>query len=395
MQMKKAGVVATGALATVAIMGAPAAAAAPTMDASALTKATSLTEGKNSAMRQIGAGQLQLARGGWQGGWDAPWDVDPQALVALLDGTVVNVAALQQCGSTSGNVIGISVPITSPNTVVADSHDSGYGDEDSIACANGNIKIKQTDNYPLIGVGNDSAVGILTVQSCGSTDGQVVGITVPVTSPNTVIGDCTNGNVEIQASHDWNDSDQWGGGHDKWGGHEQHGYGKWQESARTEGTVDATAVARKALVNKVSALKTRGGYAQMGKSARVAAPQARGGGWDAPWDVDPFGLVSALNGSSVLAATLQACGSTSPDAISVAIPITSPNTVIGDCKNANVKIDKEGPKGLISALDNTSLNVLPLQSCGSTSSNIIAAAVPITSPNTVIGSCFNANTVID
>lgn len=382
MQMKKAGVVATGALATVAILGAPAA-AAPSTDASALTKASTSTEGKTSAMRQVGANQLKLAKGGgWDnGGWDAPWDVDPQALVALLNGSVVNVAALQQCGSTSGNVVGISVPITSPNTVVAGfGHDGGYGDhKNDIACANGNIKIKQTDEYPLIGVGNDSAVGIATIQSCGSTDGNVVGITIPITSPNTVIGDCQNGNVEINGSDDWDHDDQ------------------WNESARVEaapiGQSLAMDKARQALVKKVSALKNRDAWAK--RSNAKVAPQARGGGWDAPWDVDPFGLVSVLDGSSVLAATLQSCGSTSPDVISVAIPITSPNTVIGDCKNANVKIDKEGPKGLIAVADNTSLNILPLQSCGSTSSNIIAAAVPITSPNTVIGSCFNANTVID
>ncbi|WP_155374906.1 hypothetical protein [Catellatospora vulcania] len=382
MQMKKAGVVATGALATVAIMGAPAA-AAPSTDASALTNAsTSTTEGKTSAMRQVGANQLNLARGGGfdNNGWDAPWDVDPQALVALLNGSVVNVAALQQCGSTSGNVVGISVPITSPNTVVSGfGGHGGYGDENDVACANGNIKIKQTDKYPLIGVANDSAVGIATIQSCGSTDGQIVGITIPITSPNTVIGDCQNGNVEINDSDDWNE-----------GNH-------WNESARVEaaplGQTLAMDQARQALVKKVSALKNRDAWAK--RSNAKVAPQARGGGWDAPWDVDPFGLVSALNGTSVLAATLQSCGSTSPDIISVAVPITSPNTVIGDCKNANVKIDKEGPKGLVAIADNTSLNILPLQSCGSTSSNIIAAAVPITSPNTVIGSCYNANTVID
>ncbi|MEV4412615.1 hypothetical protein [Catellatospora sp. NPDC049609] len=362
-------------------MGAPAA-AAPSTDASALTQAsTSTTEGKTSAMRQVGANQLKLARGGGfdNNGWDAPWDVDPQALVALLDGTVVNVAALQQCGSTSGNVVGISVPITSPNTVLANFGHDGYGHKDDVACANGNIKIKQSDEYPLIGVGNDTAVGIATIQSCGSTDGQVVGITVPITSSNTVFGDCQNGNVEIGAEDEWDDHDG------------------WKESGRVEampvGQSTAMDKARQALVKKVGALKNRDAWAK--RSNAKVAPQARGGGWDAPWDVDSFGLISALNGTSVLAATLQACGSTSPDVISLAIPITSPNTVYGDCKNANVKIDKEGPKGLITVADNSSVNILPLQSCGSTSANIIAAAVPLGSPNTVIGSCYNANTVID
>ncbi|GIF95714.1 hypothetical protein [Catellatospora citrea] len=383
MQMKKAGAVATGALATVAIMGAPAA-AAPSTDASALTQASTSTEGKTSSMRQVGANQLKLARGGGfdNNGWDAPWDIDSASVVALLNGTVVNVAALQQCGSTSGNVVGISVPITSPNTVVSGfGHDDGYGHKNDIACANANVKIKQTDKRAaILGVGNDSAVNIASIQSCGSTDGQVVGITVPITSPNTVIGDCQNSNIEINGADEWDDNDH------------------WQESGRVEampmGQSVAMDMARQALVKKVSALKNRSAWAKRGANARVA-PQARGGGWDAPWDQDSVSLISALNGTAVQLITTQACGSTSPDVISLAIPITSPNTVIGDCKNANVKISKDDPKGVISALDNTSLNVLPLQSCGSTSANIIAAAVPITSPNTVIGSCYNANTVID
>lgn len=382
MQMKKAGAVATGALATVAIMGAPAA-AAPSTDASALTQASTSTEGKTSSMRQVGANQLKLARGGGfdNNGWDAPWDVDSASIVALLNGTVVNVAALQQCGSTSGNVVGISVPIATPNTVVSGfGHDDGYGHKNDIACANANVKIKQNKHNPaLLGVGNDSVVNVASIQSCGSTDANIIALTVPITSPNTVIGDCQNSNIEINGSDEWDDDDH------------------WQESGRAEampvGQSMAMDMARQALVKKVSALKNRNAWAKR-SNARVA-PQARGGGWDAPWDQDSVSLISALNGTAVQIITAQACGSTSPDGVAIAIPITSPNTVIGDCKNANVKIKKDDPKGMISALDNSSLNVLPLQSCGSTSANIIAAAVPIASPNTVIGSCYNANTVID
>jgi hypothetical protein len=383
MQMKKAGVVATGALATVAIMGAPAA-AAPSTDASALTQATSTTEGKTSAMRQVGANQLKLARGGGfdNNGWDAPWDIDSAAVVGVLNGTVVNVAALQQCGSTSGNVVGISVPITSPNTVVSGfGHDDGYGHKNDIACANANVKITQTKHHPaILGAANDSVVNVASIQSCGSTDANLIlGVTVPITSPNTVIGDCQNSNIEINNDDKWGDDDH------------------WKESGRVEamplGQSLAMDKARQALVKKVGALKNRSAWA--GRANARVAPQARGGGWDAPWDQDAVSLISALNGTAVQLITAQACGSTSPDVLSVAIPITSPNTVIGDCKNANVKISKDDPKGVIAIGDNTSLNVLPLQSCGSTSANVIAVAVPITSPNTVIGSCFNANTVID
>jgi len=408
MQMKKAGVVATGALATVAIMGAPAA-AAPSTDASALTKASNSTEGKINMMRQVGASQMMLARGGgWQdsnGGWDAPWDIDPTALLSTLNGTAVTTAPFQACGSTAAFAVGVTVPITSPNTLVAKGDDEGNGfreggsyghakHEDRVACANGNTKITQSDEVPLIAIANNTAITALALQACGSTASFAVGVAAPITSPNTVIGDCNNGNVEI--SNDDVDG--------------------WEESGRVEGTnLDKV----KAQVALASALK-RGGYYHQGADAKggsyyhqgadakgggywkqdrqaaaQVAPQARSGGWDAPWDIDPFGLVSTLNGTSVVAGVLQACGSTAVFAVGAAVPITSPNTVIGDCKNANVKIDQQDASALLSIGNNTSISLANIQACGSTMSAGAGAAIPITSPNTVIGSCFNANTVID
>ncbi|MEV0458896.1 hypothetical protein [Catellatospora methionotrophica] len=372
MQMKKAGVVATGALATLAILGAPAA-AAPT-DASVL--GASSTEGKVSAMRQVGANQLQLARGGgsWDNdGWDAPWDIDPQALVSTLNGTVVTTAPFQGCGSTAAFGAGAAAPITSPNTLVAGGFQvEGYGDrhDDAVACANGNTRVTQSDEVPLVAIGNNTVVTAAALQACGSTASFAVGVATPITSPNTVIGGCQNGNVEINAEHDG-----------------------WQESARVEGKNLDQVTARMALASKVAALKDRKSWSR--QSAARVTPQARGGGWDAPWDVDPFGLAATANGTAVVTATLQACGSTAPFVVGIAAPITSPNTVIGDCKNANIKIDQQDASALVSAANNTAISLANIQACGSTMSAGVGAAVPITSPNTVIGSCFNANTLID
>ncbi|MBV1855680.1 hypothetical protein [Catellatospora tritici] len=390
-------------------MGAPAA-AAPSTDASALTKATSLTEGKAGAMRMVGANQLNLARGGWQGGWDAPWDIDPQALLSALNGTAVSTAPIQSCGSTAAFVAAVTVPITSPNTLVAKDKDDdhgrgGYGDKDKLACANGNLRVVQSDEVPLVALANNTAVSAAALQACGSTASFAVGVAAPITSPNTVIGGCDNGNIDIVDE----DEDEWGG--DKWDDHSD-GYGsKWKESARTEGS-SVSAAARQALAKKVSALKTGDGYGWKAKggaygktggygngwkakSASVTtAPVARGGGWDAPWDVDPFGLAAALNGTAVATASLQACGATAAFVAGVSLPITSPNTEIGDCKNANIKIDQQDSTALLYAANNTAISIANIQACGSTTGTGVGIAAPITSPNTVIGSCYNANIAI-
>jgi hypothetical protein len=389
MQMKKAGVVATGALATVAIMGAPAA-AAPSTDASALTKASTSTEGKYGKMRQVGANQLKIARGGgWDHGgnggdnlgWDAPWDIDPQAVTAEGNGTVLNTLPYQGCGSTAAFTAGVSTPITTPNTLLANLDFAGFGarggydHQDKVACANGNIKVTQWDEVPLTAIGNHTVVSTGSSQACGSTAGFIGGIATATTSPNTVFGDCQNGNIEI-VDEDRLDNDG------------------WEESTRTEGQALAQAKARMALVKKVGALKDRKMWAGRQAAARVA-PQARSGGWDAPWDIEPFGILATANGTSIATDTNQACGSTAVLTAGAATAITSPNTLLGDCKNANVKIDQKDPSAATYALNNTSINTASLQACGSTMAAIAGAAVATVSSNTVIGSCYNANILID
>lgn len=103
-------------------------------------------------------------------------------------------------------------------------------------------------------------------------------------------------------------------------------------------------------------------------------------------------LISIGNSSAVSALAWQVCGSASA-AGGAAIAVTSPNTVLGDCANANVLLRQDRVQGLISILDDTSINAAPLQVCGSNLA-VAGAVVASSSPATVVGNCYNANTLI-
>lgn len=337
MQIKKAGVVATGALASVAVMGAPAA-AAPSMDVSALTQAST----------------LNLARGGWS----APWDQPAQSAISVGTGSVAQAAAWQICGSSAVAGVGGTLDFTSPNTV--------FGD-----CNNGNIKLKQDTIPAVISVLNDSALSLATWQACGSTVMGGVGGTVSLMSPNTVMGDCKNGNIVIT--------------------HEP----SYEESA----TVSAELV--RAAANKVAGAKAKGSsdartaWATRQAAAKTPAPQARND-WSAPWDQEPQSAISVGSGSAATGATWQACGSEAVWGVGGVVAGKSPSTIMwGDCDNANVWIDQQDPTAVISVLDNSRLSVADWQVCGSTTVSGVGGTVNLGSPNTVFGSCNNANTVID
>lgn len=362
MQIKKAGAVAVGALATVAAMGAPAAAA---------THAQNAGFDKSQAMRAMGAQFLGGGTARW-GGWDAPWDIDPQATLSTGSGSITNANAFQACGSSATNAVGISLATSSPNTLLGD-------------CANGNSDITQNPNFPVTGVLNDSVTAVLTNQACGSTASFAVGIATALQSPNTVIGDCTNGNVRIGVPH----NDDWDG---------RYLRSSWNHA--TESTtleVGNAAVVRKGHIAAAQPAPVRAAWAGHNAASAMRGGWAgvQGGGWSAPWDVEPFGLASAQSGSALLTGTNQACGATGVFAVGGAVSTSSPNTVLGDCDNANVWITKLGPKAATSVSDNSVISALPWQSCGSTSSAGAGGAVSLQSPNTVFGNCSNANVTID
>ncbi|MBB5869943.1 hypothetical protein F4553_003322 [Allocatelliglobosispora scoriae] len=351
MQIKKAGAVAVGALATVAAMGAPAAATtyghAPTAD-------------KAQAMRALGS---QFLGGGTaRGGWDAPWDQEQQALLSVGTGSALTAASWQACGGVGGwGVIAAGVAASSPNTVVGD-------------CANANIKLSQDTIPGVVSVLSDTAVSVASWQSCGSViGGGVIAVGAALQSPNTVLGSCDNSNIVI--THD-------------------HGYNTHhEESASLEEVANATALRK---VPAVKAATTRG-YNTWGATKAAPAAASRHGGWDAPWDVEPMTFLSVGTGSAAQALSWQVCASTAGmGVIAVAASASSPNTVLSDCNNANVWIDQDDPTALISVLDNSSVNIAPWQVCGSTiGGGVIAAGVSLQSPNTVFGNCNNANVTID
>src|SRR5687767_4038088 len=113
MQIGKAGVVAAGALATVAVMGSAAAAAPATNGVTGnSTATTALTMGK-------AASQVQ-----------APWDIVQQPLITIGVGSSAKVVPWQICGSNAVGGVGAVASASSANTVIGD-------------CYNANVLLRQ------------------------------------------------------------------------------------------------------------------------------------------------------------------------------------------------------------------------------------------------------------
>ncbi|GIH03130.1 hypothetical protein Rhe02_11970 [Rhizocola hellebori] len=164
MQIGKAGVVAAGALATVAVMGSAAAAAPATnvvMDKS--TPTTALTMGKSALSMK------------------APWDTVQQPLITIGVGSSAKLVPWQICGSNAVGGVGAVASASSANTVIGD-------------CYNANVLLKQDTTSGIISILDDTSVLALPWQVCGSNAVAGVGATVSVGTPNTVTGDCYNAN---------------------------------------------------------------------------------------------------------------------------------------------------------------------------------------------------------
>jgi hypothetical protein len=117
-------------------------------------------------------------------------------------------------------------------------------------------------------------------------------------------------------------------------------------------------------------------------------------GWPAPWDAGRFGVAATGNGTAALTGTWQACGATALFGGAATVPTeSSPNTVIGDCTNAGVKLDQASVSALAWEANNSTINSLPWQACGSTMSAGVGIGLAESS-NTLIGSCTNADVVI-
>jgi hypothetical protein len=170
MQIGKAGAVAAGALATVAVIGS-AAAAAPATDmlTGSSTATTALAMGKQASPRL------------------APWaqNVD-QPLITIGLSSSAKVAPWQICGSNAVGGAGAAGTASKANTVIGD-------------CYNANVLLKQDTTPGLISILDDTSVLALPWQVCGSNAVAGAGGTVAVGTPSTVIGDCYNANNLITA----------------------------------------------------------------------------------------------------------------------------------------------------------------------------------------------------
>ena len=372
MQMKKAGAVAVGALATVAVIGAPAAASAHT------------TEAKAQSMREVSSQFLGNARAMW----GAPWEGPQQALAVAGTGSAVNGAAWQLCGSDGVAGVGGTVNSSGPTTVLD-------------GCTNANIWLKQDTVPSTISLLNDSAVAAASWQACGSTVAGGVGGTVALQAPHTVLGGCDNSNIVI-------------GGPDA--GYTEAGTVATTRTMLTPQQKTALKAAKQAakrqrLANKLAGVGgsqtdvVRASFnarkdamlAQKQHVTRAAAtPKAdMSGMWSAPWDLEPQSLATGGAGSAVQGASWQACGGTASWGVGGVVTNSAPNTVLGDCRNATVKISQDDPTTAASALDNTSINAAPWQVCGSNSVAGVGGTASLQSPSTVFGSCHNADTIID
>jgi hypothetical protein len=377
MQVSKVAVVATGALATAAAMGSTPAFAVDSEGTPAVAPATVGVldyEGKHrasdEAMRELAEYWLTVAP---EQTWAAPWDQEPPQILSLGSGSALSALSWQICGSSVVAGVGATVPIASPNTVLGD-------------CTNGNVDIQGNGgDDALFSILDNSALSLAPWQICGSSTVAGVGLTAPVASPNTVKGDCTNGNIKIDTTDDEGkptypdypeypdqpeypdypyDSDDSDGSHDSDGQDmpeypypDSPGYDYYEPAEA------ATAVEERAVV-----------------------PEA------APWEQEPPQILSAGSGSAASALSWQVCGSSAVAGVGGTVPVASPNTALGDCTNGNLDIHGNGgDDALFSVLDNSALSVAPWQVCGSSVVAGVGGTVPIASPNTVIGDCTNGN----
>jgi hypothetical protein len=116
MRFSRATVITTGAVATLAVMGAaPAMAATAGIAKSATVFGQVQGSGKHAAP-DTSMADLYGMNG--TGSWGAPWQAQPQPFIGVLDGSVVNAVPWQICGSTVMAGVGGAVPLNSPNTVL-------------------------------------------------------------------------------------------------------------------------------------------------------------------------------------------------------------------------------------------------------------------------------------
>jgi hypothetical protein len=374
MQVSKVAVVATGALATAAAMGSTPAFAADSEGTPAVAPATVGVldyEGKHrasdEAMRELAEQWLTVAP---EQTWSAPWEQEPPQILSLGSGSALSALSWQICGSSVVAGVGGVVPIASPNTVLGD-------------CTNGNVDIKGNGgDDALFSILDNSAISLAPWQLCGSTAVAGVGGAVPVASPNTVTGDCTNGNISIDTTGD----DE--------GDHPE--YPEYPEYPNTDPTYPDTDPTYPdtdpTYPDTDPTYPDPAGYDYYVAETATAVEEQTVVPGSAPWEQEPPQVLSVASGSAASGASWQLCGSSAVAGVGGTVPIASPNTALGDCTNGNIDIHGNGgDDALFSVLDNSALSVAPWQICGSSVVAGVGGTVPIASPNTAAGDCTNGN----
>ena len=306
MQVRKVAVVATGALATAAVMGSTPAFAADSHGATEVAPAVTGVSEYQDKHRASDEEMRQRAEQ-WLTGSPEQGSViyQPQPLLSIGSGSAISLGAQQDCGSD----FGYGPSVWSPNVVRGD-------------CDNGNILIKDNGQRALISILDRTAISLFPSQACGSdfSDGYSLG------SPNAVLGDCSNGNIAIGADYTPPRKKH----HKK---HHRYETGEAEGGSRSE-----------QVVYRPQSLLS------IGSGSAVSATQACGSdlGYGLPSDFIPLPPVV-------------------PPPVDLPEPIESTeqfgfgdgNLVKGDCDNGNILIKGQGG-ALVSILDGSAISLHPL-----------------------------------
>lgn len=367
MQVRRVAVVATGALATAAVMGSTPAWAAGSEAAPEVASvpvdvlAGDVTQrASDEAMRELAEQWLTVVP---EQTWPAPWETEPPQILSVASGSAASGLSWQVCGAAGVGGVGGTVPVGSPSTVLGD-------------CNNGDIDIADSGNDALISVLDNTAISLAPWQACGGSVVWGVGGTVPLASPNTVAGSCSNGNISIGSPDEGDDNGDNGNGD----------YGANGNGANGNGANGGNGYGADG--NGMSDYPYHS-YYEAGTAAEQAAEEQTVALDTAPWEQDVPQVLSVGSGSAVSGASWQVCGATAVGGVGGTVPLASPNTVLGDCDNGNIDIHGDGNDALFSFLDNTAISVASWQACGATAVWGVGGAVPIGSPNTVTGDCNN------
>lgn len=251
-------------------------------------------------------------------------------------------------------------------------------------CRNGNIDIAQGGSSDaLVSILDNSALSLAAFQQCASGVG-ALGATVPIASPMTVTGSCDNGNITIGTPEEDNGYDY---------GYEapvkqkpahkkppaDYPYHKYEPvEADAADAVEADAA------DAVEADAVDAAEAVVAEPEQTVVPSS------APWEQEPPQILSAGSGSALSGAAWQQCASHGGFILGASVPLASPATVMDGCRNGNIDIYDEPGDALFSFLDGTAISALAFQQCASGAGGA-SATIPIASPMTVVGGCDNGN----